>query len=108
MMMVHVIDAVIDALHNKEIKSISVAVMPYVVKHIIELLETFQIPYHINPAFVYYDPVTGNNFVVHPETHERLWIADKLALQFQGFARLTKEVPQIEPATVAEASPYED
>jgi len=86
----------------------TIAVMPYMKDHIAELLDTFKIPFSVAQAFVYYDAFTGNNFVVHPETHERLWIADKLALQLQGFARLTKEVPKIEPVVVTEASPYED
>jgi len=81
---------------------------PYMKEHIAELLDTFQIPYSVAQAIVYYDAVTGNDFVVHPETHERLWIADRLALQLQGFARLTKEVPRIEPTTVPQASKFED
>jgi len=86
----------------------TIAVMPYMKDHIAELLDTFKIPFNITQAFVHYDAFTGNAYVVHPETRKQLWVADKLALQLQGFTRLTKEVPQIEPATVAEASPYED
>ena len=81
---------------------------PYMKEHIAELLDTFQIHYSVAQAIVYYDPVTGNDFVVHPETHQRLWVSDKLALQLQGFARLTKEVPRIEPTTVVKASQFED
>jgi hypothetical protein len=101
-MLVHIVEAE----HNNEVHRL--AVMPYLKDHIVQLLDSFEIPCRTTKAIVYHDYFTAQSFVVHPDTHEQLWLADKLALQLQGFCRLVKEVPKFEPTTVVEASKFED
>ncbi len=97
---------IVEVQHNNETRQI--AALPYMKEHIERLLDTFQIHYHTFSALAYYDPVTGCDFTVHPQTHERLWVADSLSLKLQGFTSLTKEVPRVESACVVEASKFED
>ncbi len=97
---------IIDAHHNNQ--TISIAAMSFITNQILDILTEFQIPYEVNPTVTYRDPINAQLFVIHPTMRKRLWIANALTLEMQGFAKLVEEVPSIEPARVTETSPFEE